>query len=232
VDYSNLEKSRLQKESKNYFVENNILFKRTKNKSQRVIKQDQKHLILYSLHDEQGVHLGISSTYNKIKERYYWPNIYEDIKQYVQTCDICQRRGHETIRQDLTPIEVKAPFYRIGIDIKEPLSITKQGNRYIIVAMDYLTKWPEAKPLKDIKATTVAKFLYEEIICRHGIPMILQSDRGSNFMSEVIANLCQNFQIKHFKSSAYRPQTNGMVERFNRTIGEALAKIVSYKYKE
>ena len=168
-----------------------------------MIKPDQKHLILYTLHDEQGVHLGISSTYNKTKKRYYWPNMFEDIKQYIQTCDICQRRGHEIVRQDLTPIEVKAPFYRIGIDIKGPLPITNQGNRYIIVAMDYLTKWPEAKALSDIKATTVAKFIYEEIICRHGTPTVLQSDRGSNFMSEVIQNLCNNFQIKHHKSSAY-----------------------------
>src|ERR1041384_3460121 len=232
LDISNTEESRIQKEAKHYFIENNKLYRRNQNKHQRVIKSDQKHLILYTLHDEQGVHLGISSIYNKIKERYYWPTMYNDIKNYIQTCDICQRRGHEIQRQDLTPLEVKYPFYRVGIDIKGPLPPTKQGNHYIIVAMDYLTKWPEARAVTNIKATTVAKFIYEDIICRHGTPTILLSDRGTNFMSDIVKELCNNFQIKHHKSSAYRPQTNGMIERFNRTIGEALAKITSYKYKE
>jgi hypothetical protein len=232
LDISNTEKSRIQKEAKNYLVENNILYKRNKHKPQRVIKIDQKHIILYTLHDEQGVHLGIQSTYNKIKERYYWPTMYKDIEEYIKTCDICQRRGHEVQRQNLQPLEVKYPFYRVGIDIKGPLPPSKHGNRYIIVAMDYLTKWPEAKAVSDIKATTVAKFIYEDIICRHGTPTILLSDRGKNFLSEIVKELCTNFQIKHHKSSAYRPQTNGMIERFNRTIGEALAKITSYKYKE
>ena len=140
LDISNTEKSRIQKEAKHYFIENNKLYRRNQNKHQRVIKSDQKHLILYTLHDEQGVYSGISSTYNKIKERYYWPTMYNDIKNYIQTCDICQRRGHEIQQQDLTPLEIKYPFHRVEIDIKGPLPPTKQGNRYIIVAMDYLTK--------------------------------------------------------------------------------------------
>ena len=226
------EKSRLQKEAKKYFVENNILYYRNNKKPQRVIKLFQKPTILYSLHDEQGVHLGIESTYNKIKDRFYWPGIYKDIKKYIQTCDICQRRGHEVKRQTLQLLKVKYPFHRVGIDIKGPLPITKHGNRYIIVTMDYLTKWPEARATSDIKATTIANFIYEDIICRHGTPEILLSDRGKNFMSDIVNELCQKFQIKHHKSSAYRPQTNGMIERFNRTIGEALAKITSYKYKK
>ena len=232
LDASNLEKSRIQKECNNYFIKDEQLYRRNKEKAQRVVKNNQKHMILYALHDEQGTHLGIGSTYNKIKERYYWPTMYEDIKSYIQTCDICQRRGNEIRRQTLRPLEVKAPFHRVGIDIKGPLPITKEGNRYIIVAIDYLTKWPEARAVSDIKAKTVAKFIYEDIICRHGAPIILLSDRGSNFMSELIAELCNDFQIKHHKSSAYRPQTNGMIERFNRTIGEAIAKINSYNFKE
>src|SRR5690242_11000429 len=214
-DAINLDKSRIQKECKNYFIQNEQLYRRNKNQAQRVIKQNQKDVILYALHDEQGTHLGIESTYNKIKERYFWPTMYEDIKNYIKTCDICQHRGNEIKRQTLRPLEVKAPFYRVGIDIKGPLPITKEGNRYIIVAMNYLTKWPEAKAISDIKAKTVAKFIYEDIICRYGTPTILLSDRGTNFMSELIQELCNNFQIKHHKSSAYQPQTNGMIERFN-----------------
>ena len=98
--------------------------------------------------------------------------------------------------------------------------------------MDYFTKWPEAKAIEDIKAETVAKFIFEEIICRHGVPQIMLLDRGTSFVNKVINKLCQDFQLKHRLTSPYRPQTNGMVERFNRTIGESLAKIVQDGEKE
>jgi hypothetical protein len=98
--------------------------------------------------------------------------------------------------------------------------------------MDYFTKWPEAKAITDIKAETVAKFIYEEIICRHGVPKEILSDRGTSFVNQVIDRLCENFQTKHRLTSPYRPQTNGMVERFNRTLGECIAKLVSNEERE
>ena len=173
-----------------------------------------------------GAHLGIETVYNKAKDRYYWPQMFEDIREYIKNCDNCQRRGPITRKEPLQLILVKSPFHRVGLDIKGPLPITKSGNRYIIVAMDYFTKWPEARAIKDIKAETVAKFLYEEVICRHGAPEEILTDRGASFMNQVVDQLCQKFQTKHRLTSPYRPQTNGMVERFNRTIGECLAKLV------
>jgi len=98
--------------------------------------------------------------------------------------------------------------------------------------MDYLTKWPEAKAIKNAKAETVAKFIYEEIICRHGVPEEMLSDRGTSFLNQVIEELCEKFQTKHRLTSSYRPQTNGMIERFNRTIGECIAKLLTDKEKE
>ena len=131
-----------------------------------MITREQVEVLLFNLHkDMSGAHLGIEAVYNKAKERYYWPQMFEDIREYVKNCDNCQRRGPSTRKEPLHPILVKAPFHRVGLDIKGPLPITKTGNRYIIVAMDYFTKWPEAKAIKDIKADTVTKFLYEEVIC-------------------------------------------------------------------
>ena len=103
----------------------------------------------------------------------------------------------------LIPIKVKALFHRVGIDIKGPLPITSDNNRYIIIAMDYFTKWPEAKAIADIKAETVAKFIYEEIICRHGTPEELLSDRGLSFMNQVVDQLYAKFQVKHRLISPY-----------------------------
>ena len=96
-----MEKSQIQKECKNYFIQNGQLFKRNKNNAQRVVKHNQKYTILYAFHDEQGTYLGIGLTYNKIKKRYCWPTMYKDIKTYIQICDICQRRGNEIRRQTL-----------------------------------------------------------------------------------------------------------------------------------
>ena len=98
--------------------------------------------------------------------------------------------------------------------------------------MVYFTKWPEAKPISNIKAVTVAEFIYKEIICRHGVPIEILSDKRSSFVNSVINELCEKFQTKHRLTSAYRPQTNGMIERFNRTIGECIAKLISNKEKE
>src|SRR6266540_3901635 len=151
--------------------------------------------------------------------------MYEDIRGYVQTCDACQRRGNPKANNVLHPIESKAPFQRIGIDIVGPLTITKKGNRYIVTAMDYFTKWPIAKAIKEATAKTVSKFIYEKIICEHGYPQVLQSDQRTHFVNRIIQDLSEKFRIKHRLSSPYHPQTNDLVERFNQTLCEKLAKL-------
>jgi hypothetical protein len=134
--------------------------------------------------------------------------------------------------KDHQPISVHGLFHRIGIDIKGPLLITSNGNRYIIIAMDYFTKWPEAIAIPNIKAEIVAKFIYKQIICRYGVPQEILSDRDTLFINKIVDKLCQKYQTKHCLTSAYRPQTNGMVEKFNRTIGECIAKLVQDNNKE
>src|SRR6266540_5412325 len=88
-----------------------------------------------------------------------------------------------------------------------------------------MTKWAEAKPLPDKSARQVAWFLYKEIICRYGCPQIIQSDNGLEFVNEVVKELLKQFQIWHQTVSPYRSQANGMIERFNRTLSEALSKL-------
>lgn len=148
-----------------------------------------------------------------------------DVETYVKSCDQCQRRGKPQGKNELHPIKVREPFYQVGIDYVGPLPVTKEGNRYIIVAMDYFTKWPEARPVKEANAKETAKFIYEEIICRHGSPQRILTDRGSHFNNQLIRELMEKFKIKHGLSTSYHPQTNGLVERFNKTLCEALAKL-------
>src|SRR5687767_3298835 len=91
--------------------------------------------------------------------------------------------------------------------------------------MDYFSRWPEAKALKSANAEEVARFLYEEIICRFGAPKKIQSDQGTHFVNELIRKLTDKFRIKHSLSSPYHPQSNGLVERFNKTLCEGIAKV-------
>ena len=183
---------------------------------------------MYNLHENiLSGHFEIEATYNRARSRYYWPNLYKTIAEYIKSCDTCQRQGAPVQHEEMHPIPVGKPFDRVGIDIIGPLTVTTSGNRYIVVATEYLTKWPEAKAIKDTKATTIVKFIYEEIICRHGCPKVLLSDQGTPFCNELVDSLCQLMQIRHCLSSAYHPQTNGLTERFNKTLCTTLAKYVS-----
>ena len=145
--------------------------------------------------------------------------------EYVKTCYECQQRG--TLRQNNVKrtIQLTDIFERWGIDIVGPLLATETGNRYIIVAMDYFSRWPEARAVKKANAETVATFIYEEIICRYGTPKIIQSDQGTHFVNETIKLLTEKFRIRHSLSSPYHPQSNGLVERFNKTLCEGIAKV-------
>ena len=218
----------LERESKGLEVENGILYKRIRGDQRvRIPIQQEVISILYMLQTHPtGGHFGIETTYQKIKERFYWKGMLGDITKYVQNCDNCQRRGKQGEKSYLYPIKVENAFERIGIDFVGPLPRTAKGNKYIIVAIDYLTKWPEAKALKEATAEKTADFIYKEIICRHGCPKIILTDRGTHFNNQMIQELCKNFEIEHKLSSPYHPQTNGLVERFNRTLCETLAKVI------
>src|SRR3989337_259182 len=226
---SNSQKKRYRSYAKQFYLEGEILMKQSKNGrlNTRVVKQGETEAILFYHHDNPlGGHLGTEAMFGKIRRTLYWPQMYNDIKEYTTTCDSCQRRGGPKKNNELYPIEVSGnPFERIGIDIVGPLNPTKEGHRYIVVSIDYLTKWPEARALKEANTTNVSKFIYEDIICRHGCPRILQSDQGTHFVNEVIKELLRKFNIRQQLSTPYHPQTNGLVERFNRTLCESLAKM-------
>src|SRR4051794_22284989 len=218
---------KLQKQTNTFEVKNGKLYKKKKNsKILRVLQKDETELILYMVHNHEiGGHFRIDATYNKIAERYYWKGMYEDSKEYIKCCDNCQRRGQKGGKSYLNSIKVGEPFERIGIGFVGPLEKTRKRNRYILVVTDYLTKWPEAKAMKNATATNVVKFIYEVIICRHGCPKIILSDKGTHFKNNLVEELCEKFGIKHKLSAPYHPQTNELVERFNRTLCESLAKV-------
>src|SRR5215216_1848683 len=221
------EKTKDHRITKTFEIMNGKLYKKRKDgKTARVLQDNEKDAILFMTHNhETGGHFGVDATYNKIAERYYWKGMYNDTREYVKSCDACQRRGQKGGKSYLNPIKVGEPFERIGIDFVGPLERTRKGNKYILVVTDYLTKWPEAKAMKEATAENVVKFIYEGVICRQGCPKIILSDRGTHFRNKLVEGLCEKFEIKHKLLSPYHPQTNGLVERFNWTLCESLAKV-------
>ena len=221
----------LIRKSRYFLVIEEQLFKRNKKEPTRplkVVRKNEVDIILYNVHsDPLAGHFGLEETFRRVAIRYYWPQYYDDIRNYVKSCDECQRRGRAKRNEPLHPIKVGQPFDRIGMDIVGPLPMTKKGNLYIVVATDYLTKWPEARALMNAKASSMVPFFYEDIICRHGCPKVLLTDRGTHFVNEMLNSLCDELGVKHKLSTAYHPQTNGLVERFNRTLCEVLAKFAN-----
>ncbi|CAH1768338.1 12537_t:CDS:2 [Entrophospora sp. SA101] len=200
------EQKKIRSQAKYFIVREGTLYKKNKKNPQRplwVVKSNEVEIILHNLHaDSLAGHFGIEATYHRIAERYYWNQMYSDIREYVRTCDACQRRGGPTKHEYLHPIKVGQPFERLGMDIVGPLPETRKRNKYMVVAID-----------------------------QHGCPKILLTDQGTHFVNQMLDELCRVMGIKHKLSSAYHPQTNGLVERFNRTLCEALAKYVA-TYKE
>lgn len=223
-DYNNIIRN-IRKEKK-YEISEGILYRIKDKERSRVIRDYEFEGVMYMMHDnELSAHFGIEATYERIKEKYWWKNMRKDIEEYVKSCYKCQMRGKPLGKNELHPIEVNEPFEIIGIDIVGPLNETEKGNKYIVVAIDYFTKWPEARALKGATAKEVTEFIWEDIICRHGCPKKIISDRGTHFNNQLMEQLMEKCGINHRLSTPYHPKTNGLVERFNRTLCEALAKL-------
>src|SRR6185295_10708931 len=160
------EKEKIQKMSKGLIEKLGKLYKQDEQgKLLKILKENEIEAILYMTHDHPtGGHFGVTSTYNKIKEKYYWKGMKNDIEEYIRTCKRCQERGQQNNKGFLHPIIIEKPWERIGIDFVGPLPRSRKGNKYILVITDYLTKWPEAKALREATAEKTAEFLYKEII--------------------------------------------------------------------
>ena len=181
--------------------------------------------VLRSFHDSHagGGHLGIQRTFAAIRERYYFPGMYQIISKYVTTCDLCQRMKTDRKRQPppLTPMPVEDVFSRWHMDILGPLPKVN-GFQYILLVVDSFSRWCESFPLETQDAKQVATVLYNEIITRYGAPACLVSDRGANFMSKLVSALCEMFDITRHHLSSYHPQTNSTCERLNNTLAQTL----------
>ncbi len=124
----------------------------------------------------------------------------------------------------LHPIRPLGPFEKWGIDLMGPLPMIRRGHQFIVVATYYFTNFAKVRALKSLVKQEVARFLYEQIFIQFGTPLEIVSDNGPQFLNEVVENLLARLVVKHRFTTMYKPSTNGLVERTNRTLCSMLAK--------
>jgi hypothetical protein len=180
--------------------------------------------VIKALHDELG-HRGRPTTYDQIARRYQWAGMYEDVAAYVKSCEECQRRARIRYEEPLHPTWSTIVWEKVGVDVVFMPEST-EGYKFIVFARDDLSGWVEGRAIKENTARNVARFLYEDVICRHGCPQRIIIDGGSE-NKNVAEALLEHYQIQRTVVSAYHPQSNGLVERGHDPIVNSLAKYCS-----
>ena len=155
--------------------------------------------------------------------------MYAHTKNYVASCLNClQTRGHRNKQK--APIQkfdkTSYPLERIAADIVGPVTESTVGNKYILVISDYFTRWPEAYPLASTRTEDILWCL-EHFISRHGVPKHIITDQGSNFVSRAAKRLYEKLGIHKHRTTAYHPQSDGLLERLNKTIVDSLRNLIN-----
>ena len=198
-------------------------------KTRLVVPASMKREALYLSHDTPlGGHFGVRKTLERSREMFFWPNQADDVKRYVQQCQVCQKRnvvGLQRAKIGQLPM-VTRPLERVGIDLIGKISPSLSGNQYVLTIVDHMTRFVQAYPLRNKNSETVAH-AFLDFVCRYGCPEHIVSDRGSEFTAETFREVARLLQSKLHFTSAYHPQSNGMTEAFNKLIKNTISGMIT-----
>jgi ribonuclease HI len=161
-----------------------------------------------------------------VRAGYYWPTMTWDSMEFVRSCDKCQRfaRVMKNPPERLTSVLSPWPFSKWGVDLVGPMPCGKGKKKFLVVAVDYFTKWAEAEALATVTANNVISFLWRSVICRFGIPYSIVSDNGAQFDGKPFRSWCTELGIRNHYSTPMYPKSNGQVEATNKTLLATLKK--------
>ena len=181
-----------------------------------------------------GGHFSGERTAAKVLQSgFYWPTMFKDAKEMVSRCDECQRAGNLTKRNEMPQqfiLELEL-FDVWGIDFMGPFP-TSYSNSYILVAVDYVSRWVEAIATATNDNKVVISFLRRNIFSRFGVPRALISDGGTHFCNKQLETLLLRYGVKHKVATLYHPQTNGQAEISNRELKRILEKTIGSSRKD
>jgi hypothetical protein len=217
-----------------YMIENSATRSRSRVHTQLrlCVPRTERQRLLYQFHDA-AAHHGIIHVYDSLRECVWWPRMLSDVVNYVHKCTECQRSKSERNMYLPRPMSIPTgPWTHIAIDHIGPFPTTNNGNKYILVIVDRFTKYAEAVACEDESAHTSARILVDHIICRHGFPTVIVSDRGSGFTSELMQHIMKQLNIKKIKTTAYHPKSNGGVEIVNKTLKKTIKLWVNEQHND
>jgi transposase InsO family protein len=162
---------------------------------------------------------------------YYWPTMNKDSVRLVQQCDKCQRFAQVTKNppEKFSSITSPWPLAKWGVDIVRPMAPGKGRRKFLLVAVDYFTKWAEAEAFATITIGNVIKFHWSSVICRFGIPHAFVIDNGKQFDCRPFCTWCAELRIRNYYSTPIHPPANGQLEATNKTLLKTLKKKLSRK---
>ena len=192
----------------------------------KYIAREDANYVLREVHEGLcGNHIGARALAEKVlRQGYYWSTMLRDATELVKKCKVCQKHAKisHLPSEPLTSVTSPWPFQQWGLDILGPLPIGRGQCKFIVVVVDYFTKWAEAEPLATITKQKVCNFVWRSIICRFGIPKALVSDNGKQFDNPKFRDFCAELGIRNYYSSPAHPQSNGQVEVNIKTLKAAL----------
>jgi hypothetical protein len=196
-----------------------------------LVPESLREKILIRFHDSPFAgHLGVKKTTARIQRRFKWPFMVKEIREYVRKCELCAKRkvGGDN-KSPLNPIPPPEHVWQfMAMDILGPLTPSGPENHtYVLVMGEYLTRYITVASMPDSTAESIAKVFYRNIITRHGVPEMVLTEQGQNFLSKIMDCLYKQCGVEAIRTSAYRPQCDGMVERANRTLADIISCYVT-----
>jgi len=230
---SNKDKKTLRRFSGNFFLNGDVLYKRNFDMVLlRCVDKREADLLMHEIHEGSfGTHANGNAMARKmLRAGYYWTTMEGDYYKHAKKCHKCQIYADRIHVPPNTLNVLSSPwlFFMWGINmIRKVEPKASNGHRFILVAINYFTKWVEAASYANVTKQVVVK---NQIVCRYGIPSRIITDSGTNRNNKMIKELCDDFKIEHHNSSPYRPQMNGSIEAANKNIKKIVQKMVeTYK---
>jgi hypothetical protein len=191
-----------------------------------VLPQKFRRNVILDSHKDVG-HMGLQKTLDRIRDAYVWTNMRKDIKTVLNVCGNCQIVKSRPQRAPMTDMPLATyPFQMIGIDLIGPFCVSPNGNRYVLNVIDHCTGWAESYPIPRKTVKCVLDAIANDLVPRHGVSEVLICDRGNEFKGDLPRYL-KNMGCEQRLTTPYHPETNGKIERFNKTLKEMLTHLVN-----